>query len=205
MCRTAKNAYLSEKDTLAMSKLDYLTIIIVGVCLAAVVFIMFKVADLGKTKNPLHPATEQEQVIDNEESGVPEDAYTPPPAPAADEPAERSSQPAIKWEKKESDPAEDNLPEDQYEEPDAPPAINRTGDFLVLAGSFRLRSGAEAEVQRLQQLGYRNAEVTLFNNGAFAAVLVDRFRDLGKAEALVAELQSDHGVEAYVHERRGEN
>jgi len=36
-----------------------------------------------------------------------------------------------------------------------------------------------------------NAEVTLFNTGTFAAVLVDRFEDLARAEALVKELKQN--------------
>jgi len=191
-----------------MSKLDYLTIIIVGVCLAAVVFIMIKVADLGNTQNPLSPAPPQEQREEPAEP-APDDTYTPRGEQASDDrSSRRADNPVIDWEQEE-DSAEDalpDLPEDQYREPDTPPnSTSTSGDYMVLAGSFRLRSGAEAEVQRLKRLGYENAEVTLFNNGAFAAVMVDRFGDLAKAERLVNELQTRHSVAAYVHEKRGEN
>lgn len=189
-----------------MSKLDYLTIIIVAVCLAAVVFIMLKVADLGNTQNPMDAPPVREKT---EEKAEPAPSDTYPSEPSVDESSRRSDNPAIDWDQDEDEvknPVEENLSEDQYSEPnDGPTTITTTGDFLVLAGSFRLRSGAEAEVQRLNRLGYDNAEVTLFNNGAFAAVLVDRFSDLAKAEALVNELQTQHSIAAYVHEKRGDN
>lgn len=192
-----------------MSKLDYLTIVIVAICLAAVVFIMIRVADLGKTKNPLDAAPPQEQ---HQEDATPDpsETYSPDPAaPSDDSSPRRSDNPAIDWDTDDNEVAdlvEEKIPEDQYREPsNIPAATSSSGDFMVLAGSFRLRSGAEAEVQRLKRLGYENAEVTLFNNGAFAAVLVDRFTDLNKAETLVNELQTQHSVPAYVHEKRGGN
>lgn len=191
-----------------MSKLDYLTIFIVAVCLAAVVFIMIKVADLGKTQNPLDapPQEQQEEQVEP----APSDIYSSDtPQPSEDEAYRRSDNPAVDWDQDDEDvtaPQEAGIPEDQYRKPEnAPVSASSRGDYLVLAGSFRLRSGAEAEVQRLKQLGYANAEVTLFNNGAFAAVLVDRFTDLAKAEALVNDLQTQHNVAAYVHEKRGGN
>jgi len=86
---------------------------------------------------------------------------------------------------------------------DTPSTYSRFGEYLVLAGSYRYKGNAETEVRRLQRLGYSQAEATLFNRGAYATVLVDRFSSLAEARELVRELSSQHGIEAYVHEKRG--
>ena len=181
-----------------MSKLDYLTIGIVAICLAAVLFIMIKVYDLGRTDNPIDvPLTEPETEIKGADTAS-ESAGDPAPPPTSSQtPPERTQEPD---DEELSDPIEENIPSDQYKEEGM--LGDEGGNFLVLAGSFRLRSGAEAEVQRLKNLGYKNAEVTLFNAGTFAAVLVDRFDNVARAEALASELQTKHKVEAYVHEKR---
>ncbi|MFN7118066.1 MAG: SPOR domain-containing protein, partial [Saprospiraceae bacterium] len=80
-------------------------------------------------------------------------------------------------------------------------ASERAGDYLVLAGSFSVRANADTEVSRLQKMGYANAEVSPFNRGKFAVVLVDRFTDMADAQALVKELKSK-GVDSYVQEKR---
>jgi cell division septation protein DedD len=184
-----------------MSKLDYLTIGIVAICLAAVIFIMIKVYDLGRTDNPIDvPPTEPETEIEEPDTAS-ESAGDPAPPPTSSQTPPDANQEADDLDDEElTDPIEENIPSDQYQ--DEGVLGDEGGNFLVLAGSFRLRSGAEAEVQRLKKLGYKNAEVTLFNAGTFAAVLVDRFDNVARAEALASELQAKHKVEAYVHEKR---
>jgi len=184
-----------------MSKLDYLTIAIVAICLAAVIFIMIKVYDLGRTDNPIEvPATEPETEIEAPDTGSESIGEMAPPKTSTQDPPAANQEPDDLDDEDLIDPIEEDIPPDQYM--DEGILGDEGGDFLVLAGSFRLRSGAEAEVQRLKNLGYKNAEVTLFNAGTFAAVLVDRFDDVSQAEALASELQSKHKVEAYVHEKR---
>jgi len=186
-----------------MSKLDYLTIGIVAICLAAVIFIMIKVYDLGRTDNPIEvPPTESETQVETSdpESELESTGEMPPPVNDRQRPAEPNQEPDDLDDEELTDPIEESIAPDQYQEEGI--LSDEGGDFLVLAGSFRLRSGAEAEVERLKKLGYKNAEVTLFNAGTYAAVLVDRFEDVAQAEALASELQSQHQVEAYVHEKR---
>ena len=186
-----------------MSKLDYLTIGIVTICLAAVIFIMIKVYDLGQTDNPIDvPREEPETEIEVPESTSASEGEAAPPPSNNRMPSGTDQEPDDLDDEEVTDPIEEDIPPDQYREEGI--LSEEGGNFLVLAGSFRLRSGAEAEVQRLKNLGYKNAEVTLFNAGTFAAVLVDRFEDLSQAEALANELQTNHGVEAYVHEKRQE-
>ena len=76
----------------------------------------------------------------------------------------------------------------------APPAVNNSsspgnsGRYMVLAGSYRQRVNADNQVARLRKMGYNNSEVSLFDRGSFAVVLVDRFGTYGDAKRLVNEL-----------------
>lgn len=179
-----------------MSKLDYLTIVIVAICLAAVIFIMVRIYDLGETENPIVvPETVQvdqeiEVVDENNESFIPKESgrsFDPAQRPSASVPGTTP------------EPTEERVDETLTE---STSTTMEGQTYLVLAGSFRLRSGAETEVNRLKGWGYSNAEVTLFNTGTYAAVLVDRFTDLEAAENLVQDLQNKYQIEAYVHEKR---
>lgn len=72
-----------------------------------------------------------------------------------------------------------------------------SGKYMVVAGSFRQRSNADSHAARLRKLGYSNTEVTLFDRGSYAVVLVDRFSSLSQAKSLVGDLAED-GVDALV-------
>lgn len=192
-----------------MSKLDYLTMVIVAVCLAAVIFIGVKVYNLGNTQHPLEEPPQQE-LADNRSESPADDDIAREPSPAGKPEEDRAASPSVEWDVDDDEVTpslEQDIPEKEYDTPSESPAAVSSGTgsgvFLVLAGSFRLRSGAEAEVQRLKKLGYEHAEVTLFNSGTFAAVLVDRFDRVENAQKLVNELQTKHRIEAYVHEKRG--
>lgn len=73
--------------------------------------------------------------------------------------------------------------------------------YLVLAGSYKYKSNAEVLAKRLHRMGYNSAKVELFNRGAYAVVLVDRFNALIDAKDLVKEL-AGKGVESRVMEKR---
>lgn len=185
-----------------MSKLDYLTIAIVAICVIAVTVIMVKVIDLGKIDNPLTTPQEETTASAEKRSDEPTDQSEPAPKSYEEDPGRTD----FDWDAEDEEiqaPIEENIPAEAYQAPETQKSSSAgSGDFLVLAGSFRLRAGAEAEVRKLRELGYRNAEVTLFNNGTFAAVLVDRFSDIDAANQLAQTLKNKHNVEAYVHERR---
>ncbi len=74
----------------------------------------------------------------------------------------------------------------------------KTGDFMVLAGSFSKRENADKHVSDLKKKGYNNSRVEIFDKGAFAVVLVDRFTNEADARNLVKELKDKHKVESYV-------
>lgn len=71
---------------------------------------------------------------------------------------------------------------------------------MVVAGSFSMRHNAEAQVKKLKQLGYDNARVEIFNGGALATALVDRFSNYDRAKNLVTELKGK-GVDCFVKKK----
>lgn len=192
-----------------MSRLDYVTIGIVVVCIAALVFLLTKTTSLfGGDKTETTPTAsltdttaidpyaydsyDSTSILPNTDEDLDDNQVTPleeePPSNQKTLPSTSSkNQPKTK------------------EEPRAvtTAASDRAGDYLVLAGSFSIRENADTEVERLHKLGFSNAEVSPFNKGKYAVVLVDRFTDLNDAQALVKELKGK-GVDSYVQEKRDE-
>lgn len=185
-----------------MAKPDLLTITIVVVCLAGLIFLVVRTFDLLKPDNEpsageqlmeeslqeVSSATEEEtstdyyfddveqgSTTDNQEvTGSPEDFRTIP--------------------SKDSDMS--------VEEYRAMNSQTVNGLYMVIAGSYKVRRNAEREVARLQTLGYTTARVGVFNQGTYASVLVNAFDSKADASALVAELKAQHNIPSYIQERR---
>jgi cell division protein FtsN len=78
---------------------------------------------------------------------------------------------------------------------------NGTGRYLVIAGSFRQRAGAEQRVARLKKAGFSNSSVEKFNRGTYAVALAgqsDRFSEAKKMADKIVKA----GFEAQVMRRR---
>lgn len=75
------------------------------------------------------------------------------------------------------------------------------GQYLVLAGAFRIKDNGINEARRIRRMGYPDAEMTLMDRGTYATVLVDRFQSMSDAKELVSDLEAK-GVECYVHRKR---
>lgn len=204
-----------------MSKLDYVTIAIVGICILAIVFLVYKMTNVfngdsskDKTEIPADSVeTEDDSVYDYEidnnvdstggqSSGT---TTTTQPATTTTTPADKAGTSAS------SAPAEDDAPTTTSNSggtksttsagsatTDSEPKANYSeGKFMVLAGSFSKKAFAEAQVKKLDKLGYDNARVEIFDRGKYAVVLVDRFDNMAEAERLVKKLSGD-GVKSYV-------
>lgn len=78
---------------------------------------------------------------------------------------------------------------------------NSGGRYLVVAGSFRQEAYANSHAAKLRRMGYDDTRVSIFNKGAYASVLVDRFSDRGDANALARELENK-GIDALVMTKR---
>jgi hypothetical protein len=204
-----------------MSRLDYVTIAIVVICLAALGFLVYKTVGLMTTDNVGDETTKVEDSynldadtseylggdsligedsiegdLDDDELGyVDEGSYT------GDATSQPESAPATSTTKEERPASSVSKP--QTQEYEAPASSSSSGEYLVIAGSFRVKSNAEDQVQKLRQLGYANAEVAMFNRSTYASALVNRFQSIGDANALVNELKTKHGIEAIVQRQRG--
>ncbi|MCB0640169.1 MAG: SPOR domain-containing protein [Phaeodactylibacter sp.] len=200
-----------------MSRLDYFTIAIVAVCILAIVFLLYRATDLFKkdTDTPT-PGTELYE----------EDPYSDEAETATDVKPSSSSENYSDYET-ENDTSSTIVYDledagTDYEEPKAETATKTEkststprssssytgsssgssyGDYLVLAGSFTVKAYAEAHQRKIEKLGYSNSEVTPFNGGKYASVLVARFDNEQDAADLVAELEGK-GIDAYVHKKR---
>lgn len=206
-----------------MSKLDYVTIAIVAVCIAAIIFLVYKTNKLMNSDEPgMERSSVEETLRDQQESGTAEDmtAYQAPGAAGDDRPAAGAAGPrqdsgdgAVvpfqpsgqqpRSDEAESQPAPAPREQPQAYQPPAPadrPSATTpgVGKYMVLAGSFRYKANAETMVTKLKSLGFNEAEIGYTNNGAYAVALVNRFDDLQRARALVTTLKEQHQIDAIV-------
>lgn len=194
-----------------MSRLDYVTIAIVAVCVAALIYLVYMTTNLlGGTPrdeavaNP--SALEQEDSYTGTEEYYPEDttaafedSYPDQGEPASDEGYDSGKAPAYEDATNEAQSSGGEA-KAAAEDPKADYASVATGQYMVLAGTFKYKGNAENMVRQLRSMGYSGASVELFDRGAFAVALVDRFDGLKDAQALKAELTSK-GIEAYVKQK----
>lgn len=203
-----------------MSKLDYVTIAIVGICILAIVFLVYKMTNVfngdsskDKTEIPADSIeTEDEGVYDYEidnnvdsTGGQSSGTTTTTQPTTTTTPSDKAGTSAS------SAPAEDDAPTTTSNSggtksttstgsttTDSEQKTNYSeGKFMVLAGSFSKKAFAEAQVKKLDKMGYDNARVEIFDRGKYAVVLVDRFDNMAEAERLVKKLSGD-GVKSYV-------
>ncbi len=206
-----------------MSKLDYVTIAIVGICIMAILFLVYKMTNVfsgEKAKDKTEIATdsvesEDEDVYDYEIDQNVDSTGTTAGGAVSDKTTTTkpsTSVPSNKGESSASDaPAEDdnvittgktggtkattNSGTTTSDTADKP--AYSQGKYMVLAGSFSQKAFADAQVKDLKKLGYKNAQVEIFDRGKYAVVLVDRFNNMAEAERLVKKLGSN-GVKSYV-------
>jgi cell division septation protein DedD len=80
--------------------------------------------------------------------------------------------------------------------------IKKSGKgFLVLAGSFKDHAHAEEQLEKLQKMGYKSAEIVKFEKTDFETVCVAKFKTETSAKKLDAELEKAK-IDAYVHAKK---
>jgi hypothetical protein len=199
-----------------MSRLDYVTIAIVAVCVAALVYLIYMTTNLLGS-SPEAPATADQMVSDPEDEYA-EEEYYPEDTTATFDDGYYGEGGAAVDNTGEGDQAITEGDEPAYEDADSdlqtsssrgPAKDGRikpdfssvaSGQYMVLAGTFKYRNNAEEMVSKLKGMGYANASVELFDRGRYAVALVDRFDGLASAQALKSELFGK-GVEAYVKQK----
>lgn len=203
-----------------MSRLDWFTIAVVGICLAAIVFLLSRAMNWNSITGGEGDKTELQE--DLEGAGLLDDDTIDPDSPDAsdgettdstldggddaattegiDGSADDSSDSTAGGELSDDDgSAADEGANGSALDEDA--QINTSpsrasGDYLVIAGSFSLMHNAENFAQKLQRKGYPNAYVGKFNAGKFASVIVDSFDSSSEASAMVKDLKAA-GIEAF--------
>lgn len=181
---------------MAMSKLDFITILIVAICVAALGFLVYKTVGIMGPENTNPPIVEQvdeptdtttiedEYAIDDEGDIINDDASTNKTTESTT--TDEEQYPVDGESTNEDD--EFTTTDDDTSKPSVYDNDSSTGKYLVLAGSYTQKINAENQVSKLKKMGYDDAAVKLFNHGALAVALVARFDNYGDAAALKKEL-----------------
>ena len=189
-----------------MSRLDYLTIGIVALCIAALIYLVYRYVNLPHsaanttTTTMVDPDSTQFQKEDTAGFPAEDTSDNNKPGPGA------VVEPEVV-------PEEKTPVQPKIEKPAAPdpkpitPATTdndsgettglSAGRYMVIGGSFEQMSLAKKELRKIQKAGYPNARVEKFNRGTYASILVERFEKAGDANALVKRLKGK-GFDAMV-------
>ena len=77
-----------------------------------------------------------------------------------------------------------------------------SGDYMVIAGAFSVKSNANGVLEKIRDLGYPQAEVVKFDYSDYYSVCVARYETNRDAKKIAKSLKSRYDVNAYVHKRR---
>jgi len=222
-----------------MSRLDYVTIAIVAVCVAALVYLIYMTTNLLGGEET---AEQPEMEAPAEDPSYQEERYQDDSAAAFDADTSGTYEESGAYYEEdyyaEGDPSaqgeyeDDGYQDEGYqdggyqdggyqdedvyrdkgsyaEESEAVPASRpaedypsvNAGDYMVLAGTFKIKSNAENRVRQLRDMGYTDASVEIFDRGAYAVALVDHFSELNEAKQVANKLESE-GVPTYVKRKQ---
>ncbi len=192
-----------------MSKMDFATTLIVGICLALLAFLIYKAVKLYN--GPAEPiAIEEPDGYYNNEYQDAADTYTDADSLAAagtldDNLSYDDVTPSDNGSYEDSEMDNDAVKEETRPAPSTTTSSTSDskgeGDYLVIAGSYQQKINAQNQVARLRKLGYSDAGVEIFNHGALAVALVDRFYSYSDALALHRELKGK-GIEVFIKKKR---
>jgi cell division protein FtsN len=195
-----------------MSKIDYITIAVVVICISLLGLVFWKVADLNWTEENIQETEESVQVDDVEEAApfldenydvtdfVPEDSAS---VPIETTPVVVPEEEKTKEKVNIKEPVIETKPVKATEKVETIPPVNTLKEeYLVWGGSFSTRLGAEEEQAKFKKLGYNKAEVSLFDKGKYAVVIVGRYPTQAQAQALVNELRSKHNISAIAKKKK---
>jgi len=205
-----------------MSKIDYITIAVVVLCISLLGLVFWKVADLNWTEENKLP-TEEPVQVNEEEEATPflDENYDVTDFVGEDTlPVQMETAPVVNQEetkkKKEKPVAKEPLvvekpvvvektvvkekPVVKVETPKL--VVTQKEEYLVWGGSFSTRAGAEEELAKFKKLGYTQAEVSLFDKGKYAVVIVGRYPTQAQAQALVNELKAKHQISAIAKKKK---
>lgn len=195
-----------------MSKIDYITIAVVVICISLLGLVFWKVADLNWTEENTPEMEETAQIGDEEKAApfldenydvsdfVAEESMTVPveTTPVVVPVEEKIKEKVIS---KELIIETKPIKAEKIIEV-IPPNNTLKEEYLVWGGSFSTRQGAEEEQAKFKKLGYNKAEVSLFDKGKYAVVIVGRYPTQAQAQALVNELKSKHNISSIAKKKK---
>ncbi|MFT4758227.1 MAG: cell division septation protein DedD [Paraglaciecola sp.] len=205
-----------------MSRLDFFTIFVVAICILAIIFLIFKATQLANGDGISVPENtssvadaddfdEDEDLYDSDGAEIVTDTNTDELGGSANSDEDGMTS-AGEADTDNEDAEEEDTMGDLDEAEAETPVISREpevisteaslGKYLVIAGTFKIKSGAQTLARQLRNAGYSNAKSSIFDRGTYAIVLVDRFDSQSEANALASKLKSS-GIEAYVQAVRG--
>jgi cell division septation protein DedD len=195
-----------------MSKIDYITIAVVVICISLLGLVFWKVADLNWTEENIQETEEAVQVDDAEEAApfldenydvtdfVAEDSAS---VPIETTPVVVPEEEKTKEKVNIKEPVIETKPVKLPEKVEVIPPVNTLKEeYLVWGGSFSTRLGAEEEQAKFKKLGYNKTEISLFDKGKYAVVIVGRYPTQAQAQALVNELKSKHNISAIAKKKK---
>lgn len=193
-----------------MSRLDFLTIAIVAVCIFALGFLVYKLVNRNELTNPAitntteadpeeYTADDSTYTFDDEGDIVSDSIADAQPGSSEDLDDDELTSNDI-FNEEEDAPVEDE-PIANEKIDNTPSSFGSSGAYMVLAGSYTEKINAENQVKKLRGMGYSDAAVEIFNRGRLAVALVDRFDSYSQANTLKKELL-DKGIEAVVQKKR---
>lgn len=94
-----------------------------------------------------------------------------------------------------------NTKPDSKETPISVPASSSNGRYMVIAGSYLLKSNANNMSSKLKKLGFNGAEIVVFDLSQYHSVSAGRFSNYSDAQNLANELKS-RGIDCYVHSKK---
>jgi cell division protein FtsN len=195
-----------------MSKIDYITIAVVVICISLLGLVFWKVADLNWTEENIQETEESVQVDDAEEAApfldenydvtdfVAEDsASVPMETTPVVVPEEEKTKEKVNIKEPVIETKQVKVPEKVEA---IAPVNTLKEEYLVWGGSFSTRLGAEEEQAKFKKLGYNKTEISLFDKGKYAVVIVGRYPTQAQAQALVNELKSKHNISAIAKKKK---
>lgn len=195
-----------------MSRLDYLTIGIVALCIAALIYLVYRYVNLPHSAANTTTTTivdkDSTQFQKDDTSGFPAEDTSENNQPGPGAVVE--PEPEVAPEKKTPVQPKTEKPAAPEPKPITPAAVENNssetsglsaGRYMVIGGTFEQVSHAQKQLRKIQNAGYPNARVEKFNRGAYASILVDRFEQSSDANALAKTLKSK-GFDAMVLVKR---
>lgn len=200
-----------------MSRLDFFTIFVVALCILAIIFLILKATELAKGDQISVP--EDTAIVgEPDDEGDDEALYDSEDLTTDEVDDELLGESDSDLEDATGDSGEEYNEEEEDalgldEEEAETPAVKREpevistdvslGKYLVLGGTFKIKSNADNHARNLRNSGYPNAKTSIFDKGTYAVVLVDRFDSKSAAVNLADKLKKD-GHQSFVQAVRAQ-